>query len=126
MLAPGNVGVYAKHESIQSNTLWFNIVGGSVETPFSVSGRVTSATGTGVAGVTIYVSGGDIKSLIQGGEMTVISHLAITGIDGNYSVDGFGIGLYTVSLFSQGNFSPSYAVVHILDASQVANFALKP
>ena len=127
MLASGNVGVYATYGSIQSNTLWFNIVDGSVLTPFSISGRVTSATGTGVAGVTVYVSGGDIKSFIEGGEMTVISHLAITDIDGNYRVDGFGIGLYRVNLLSQGRtFSPSYAVVHFFDANQVANFTVTP
>jgi Carboxypeptidase regulatory-like domain len=127
VLAPGNVGVYATYGSIQSNTIWFNIVDGSVLTPFSVSGRVTSATGTGMAGVTIYVSGGDIKSFVEGREMTVISHLAITDIDGNYKIDGFGVGLYTVNLFSQGStFSPSYAVVQISDANQVANFTLKP
>jgi drug/metabolite transporter superfamily protein YnfA len=127
VLAPGPVGVYATYGSIQSNTFWFNIVDGSVLTAFSVSGRVTSVSGTGVAGVTVYISGGDIKSFVEGKEMTVRSHIAITDIDGNYSLDGFGPGLYTVNLLSLGRtFSPPYSVVHMVDANQAASFTLAP
>jgi hypothetical protein len=123
LLTPGNVGVYANYGSIQSNTFWFNIVDGALLIPFSVSGRVTSVAGAGVAGVTIYISGGDIKSFIQGGEMTVISHVAISDSEGNYRVDGLGNGLYTVNLFAQSStFSPSHSVVQIFNANNVANF----